>query len=61
MGSLHFCRRTFILFQVSNMFDFCPHPQGVRPETKGFSHGLKTVHRTVFLTAFRIPPLIDEI
>jgi len=42
-------------FRESWEFDFCPHPQGVRPVTKGFSHGLKTCHRHVFLTAFRIP------
>ena len=32
-----------------------PHPYRVRPDVQGFSHGLKTCHRHVFLTAFRIP------
>ena len=35
-----------------------PHPYWVRPNVHGFSHGLKTCHRHVFLTAFRIPTSI---
>ena len=35
-------------------FDPCPHPYGMRPRIKGLSHGLKTCHRHVFLTAFRV-------
>lgn len=32
-------------------------PYRVQPDAHGFSHGLKTCHWHVFLTAFRIPPL----
>jgi len=38
-----------------NNISLSPHPQGGRPERNGFSHGLKTCHRHVFLTAFRVP------
>ena len=31
------------------------HSFGMQPDAHGFSHGLKTCHRHVFLTAFRIP------
>ncbi len=30
------------------------HASGVPSTVHGISHGLKTVHRTVFLTAFRV-------
>ena len=33
----------------------CQHPCGVQSKAQGFSHGLKTCHWHVFLTAFRIP------
>ena len=33
-----------------------PHPYGMRLDFAGLSHGLKTCHRHVFLTAFRVPP-----
>ena len=40
---------------TSTIIAFCPHPYRVRSENDGFSHGLKTRPRRVFLTAFRIP------
>ena len=33
------------------------HSFGMQPDAHGFSHGLKTCHRHVFLTAFRVPSL----
>ena len=42
-------------FRSSNKITPYPHPQGVRLWSNGFSHGLKTCHWHVFLTAFRIP------
>jgi len=30
-------------------------PNGMRPKARGISHGLKSVPRTLFLTAFRFP------
>ena len=38
-----------------NMKNSCPRGQLFLVRLKGLSHGLKTVHRTVFLTAFRVP------
>ena len=32
-----------------------PHPGGMHLQARGISHGLKTCHRHVFLTAFRFP------
>ena len=46
---------------LSNEIDRCSHPYRMRSATNGFSHGLKTVHRTVFASVcalvppFRIP------
>ena len=37
------------------MIDSGLHPERAQPGINGFSHGLKTVHRTVFLTPFRTP------
>ena len=43
-----------------------PHPRGVRLWSHGFSHGLKSVHRTLFapvcalVPAFRIPQPIQK-
>ena len=65
MGCLHFWSECNCRVYNSNIFDFCPHPQGMRPETKGFSHGLKSVPRTLFapvcalVPAFRIPQPIQ--
>ena len=36
-------------------FQVHPHPYGMRLNLEGLSHGLKTVHRTVF-TAAALPP-----
>ena len=36
-------------FRISVQFDFCPHPQGMRLENKGFSHGLKKCPPDTFL------------
>ena len=38
---------------VTDNIGFCPHPQGVRPETKGFSHGLKKCPLDTFYTSVR--------
>ena len=32
--------------------DFVHTPNGMRPKSKGFSHGLKSVHRTLFTPTF---------
>ena len=42
-------------FSFSDIFKFNPHPFRMRLEFEGLSHGLKTCHRHVFLTAFRVP------
>ena len=42
-------------YNTATIIVFCPHPYRVRSENDGFSHGLKTRPRRVFLTAFRIP------
>ena len=42
-------------FSFSDIFKFNPHPFRMRLELEGLSHGLKTCHRHVFLTAFRVP------
>ena len=34
---------------VTDNIGFCPHPQGVRPETNGFSPGLKNMPQACFL------------
>ena len=39
---------------LSDIFNFHPHPYGMRLKAEGLSHGLKTCHRHVFLTAFRV-------
>ena len=39
-------------FLSSDRFQFDPHPYGMRLKLEGLSHGLKTVHRTVFTAAF---------
>ena len=39
------------IFSVSNSIHT---PNGMRLESEGLSHGLKTCHRHVFLTAFRV-------
>ena len=44
---------------VQAQFDFNPHSSGMRLVIEGFSRGLKTCHRHVFLTAFRIPTSIN--
>ena len=36
-------------------FIFHLHPYRMHLEYEGLSHGLKTVHRTVFFTPFRVP------
>ena len=46
------CRRQPLFILV---LDLRPHPYRVRPQIKGLSHGLKTCHWHVFLTAFRVP------
>ena len=38
-------------FPVSDILRFDPHPYGMRLKSEGLSHGLKTVHRTVFTAA----------
>ena len=38
-------------FSASDRFRFDPHPYGMRLKPEGLSHGLKTVHRTVFTAA----------
>ena len=43
-------------FSTSDIFRFHPHPYRMRLKSEGLSHGLKTCHRHVFLTAFRAPP-----
>ena len=40
---------------IRNVAGGCSHPHGVRPEFSGLSHGLKTLHRSVF-TAATLPP-----
>ena len=57
MQSTLFGRSVVIGFLKSNILDCYPHPYWMRLSIKGFSHGLKTCHRHVFLTAFRIPTL----
>ena len=47
---------------ASNLLRFHPHPCGMRLKPEGLSHGLKTVHRTVFTRPaagppFRVPPV----
>ena len=44
--------------KVPQMLCFISQPCWLRSETKGISHGLKTCHRHVFLTAFRFPQRI---
>ena len=51
----------------SSFFNSVPQPYGPRPGIGGFSHGLKSVHRTLFtpvcalVPAFRIPvPTINK-
>ena len=38
-------------FWASDVFRFHPHPFRMRLKPEGLSHGLKTVHRTVFTAA----------
>ena len=47
-------------FSFSDIFKFNPHPFRMWIEFEGLSHGLKTCHRHVFLTAFRVPPHIPK-
>ena len=47
--------RPYQHFFSLDVFKFHPHPSGMRLESEGLSHGLKTCHRHVFLTAFRVP------
>ena len=42
---------TYQRFSASDRFRFDPHPSGMRLKSEGLSHGLKTVHRTVFTAA----------
>ena len=39
---------------ATHNMDMRPHPYRMRSHIHGFSHGLKTCHRHVFLTAFQI-------
>ena len=41
---------------IRNVAGGCSHPHGVRPEFSGLSHGLKTLHRSVFTAAMLPPP-----
>ena len=45
----------YYMYSFVLLFELCPHSYGMRPQIKGLSHGLKTCHRHVFLTAFRVP------
>ena len=54
IGLIGKCVRTST-FGESHIFRFHPHPCWMRLESEGLSHGLKTCHRHVFLTAFRVP------
>jgi hypothetical protein len=46
----------FAFIRASKKYDLTPTPVRVRSQGHGFSHGLKTCHRHVFLTAFQIRP-----
>ena len=59
IGLLEKCAHTNV-FRASDIIRFHPHPYGMRLKSEGLSHGLKTCHRHVFLTAFRVPPPIPE-
>ena len=56
IGLIGKCVRTST-FGESHIFRFHPHPCWMRLESEGLSHSLKTCHRHVFLTAFRVPSL----
>ena len=43
-----------LLLQLSKRIKTSPHPSRMRPAFEGLSHGGKTVHRTVFCSAFRV-------
>ena len=47
--------RLYQRFSVSDIIRFHPHPYWMRLKSEGLSHGLKTCHRQVFYTAFRVP------
>ena len=49
-------RDLFAFIRASKKYDLTPTPIRVRSQGHGFSHGLKTCHRHVFLTAFQIHP-----
>ena len=42
-------------FSAPDIFEFDPQLYRMRLKSEGLSHGLKTCHRHVFLTAFRVP------
>ena len=44
-------------FGASNIFRFHPHPSGMRLKSEGLSHGLKSVHRTLFAPVRGLVPL----
>ena len=46
-------RGVIIGLQLLHKFDFCPHPQGVRSETIGFSHDLRNSPPDCFLPSLR--------
>ena len=54
-------RSVIIGFCTTHKIPFIPHPYGMRSERTGFSHGLKSVHWTLFtpvcalVPSFRIP------
>ena len=52
-GSARSSPRRHPVFMLGE-FRFHPHPSGMCLKSEGLSHGLKTCHRHVFLTAFRV-------
>lgn len=55
VGFFEKAQRTNTISEV-NLLRFDPHPSGMRLKSEGLSHGLKTVHRTVFTRPAAGPP-----
>ena len=55
-GFLFLRRKSGVITVLAYKMDPCPHPYRVRPQLHGLSHGLKSVHRTLFTSSATRPP-----